>query len=116
MARFKDFGSGVESEKKEPVKFKIHGEEFECVPALQGKTFLDLITKSASEDAAIASSVTMEFLESVLLDESLERFNSLIANKEKIVSLETLTEIVGWLIEEYTERPLAQREGSQTGE
>jgi hypothetical protein len=116
MARFKDFGSGNSSKTSEPVVFKLHGEEFKCLPELQGKTFLDMVSNSASEDPAVSSAVTMGFFEAVLFEESLERFNALISDKEKIVSLETLTDIVGWLIEEYTERPLAQQEDSSTGD
>lgn len=116
MARFKDFGSGTSSKNSEPIVFKLHGEEFKCLPELQGKTFLDMVTSSASEDPAVSSAVTMNFFQSVLFEESLERFNALISDKEKIVSLDTLTEIVSWLIEEYTERPLVQQEDSSTGD
>lgn len=111
MARFKDFGSGASTEgSKEPVVFKIYGEQFTCIPTLQGKTLLDLISDSGSDDPAKSSATTIKFFESVLTDESLEKFNALINSKDKIVSIETLTEITTWLIEEYTDRPLEQSE------
>jgi hypothetical protein len=116
MARFKDFGSGDSSKSLEPIMFKLHGEEFKCLPELQGKTFLDMVSNSASEDPVVSSAVTLDFFKAVLFEESLERFNQLLENKEKIVSLETLTSVVGWLIEEYTERPLEQPEVSSTGD
>ena len=113
MARFKDFGSGSASEElREPVVFKIHEEEFKCIPVLQGKTLLDLIADSSSDDPAKSSATTIKFFEAVLTNESLERFNKLINGKDKIVSIETLTDITSWLIEEYTERPLEQSEAS----
>ena len=34
--RFKDFGAGS-AVTDTPVSFKLHGEDFECYPALQGK-------------------------------------------------------------------------------
>jgi hypothetical protein len=44
------------------------------------------------------------------MDESYERFQALLVHKEKIVTVDALAEITGWLIEEYTERPLEQPE------
>jgi hypothetical protein len=113
MARFKDFGSDVSPEgKSEPIVFKVHGEEFKCIPVMQGKTLLDLIADSSSDDPAKSSATTIKFFEAVLTDESLERFSLLINSKDKIVSIDTLTDITSWLIEEYTERPLEQSEAS----
>jgi hypothetical protein len=43
MPRFKDFGSGAELAPVEPLSFKLHGEEFKCLPRLQGKVFLEFI-------------------------------------------------------------------------
>jgi hypothetical protein len=51
-----------------------------------------------------------EFFEKVLVDESLERFNALTVDKDKVVSVTTLAEIVSWLISEYTDRPNQQPE------
>jgi hypothetical protein len=43
-------------------------------------------------------------------EESYLRFEDLLQDKEKIVSVETLSEIVAWLIEEYGNRPEEQPE------
>lgn len=104
MARFKDFGGSVDSN-AEPVKFKLHGEEFVCVKQLQGKVLLELVADSGSDDAAKTAAVMTKFFETVLLDESYERFDALLNDKEKIVPVETLAEITSWLIEEYADRP-----------
>jgi hypothetical protein len=111
MARFKDFGSGAATE-SEPIIFKLHGEEFTCIPSIQGKVLLEIVSDSASEDVAKSSAVTLRFFRSVLTTESLLRFDSLMDSKDKVVSLETLTDITSWLIEEYTNRPEAQPEAS----
>lgn len=109
MTRFKDFGSGS-SEEKAPISFKIYEEEFHCVTSIQGKTLLDLVKRSQSEDPIEAAMVMNEFFDKVLLDESLERFNALTQDKDRVVSVQTLGEIVAWLISEYTDRPEAQPE------
>ena len=104
MARFKDFGGSVDSN-AEPVKFKLFNEEFICVKQLQGKVLLDLVAESGSEDPSKTAAVMTKFFKTVLLDESYERFDALLNDKEKIVPVETLAEITSWLIEEYSDRP-----------
>jgi hypothetical protein len=105
MTKFRDFGSGKSTGEKEPVTFKIHGEEFSCREELQGKTLLDLVARSSSEDASEAAKTISNFFENVLLEESYKRFNTLLTHPDKIVSVETLAEISGWLVEVYAGRP-----------
>jgi hypothetical protein len=105
MTKYRDFGSGKSTGEVEPVTFKIHGEEFSCRPELQGKALLDLVAQSSSEDPAQAAKTIGNFFKNVLLDESYSRFNSLLTSPDKIVSVETLAEISGWLVEVYAGRP-----------
>jgi hypothetical protein len=103
--RFKDFGSGTDTATSEPISFMIHGEEFHCVPALQGKALLGFVAESQSADPATQAAVIEKFFDKVLLEESLARFTALQDSKDKIVSVETLSEILGWVVEQYTVRP-----------
>lgn len=112
MAKFKDFGVGKEIGEKEPVSFKLYDEEFFGVKQIQGKVLLDLIAKSNSEDSAVSAQIISGFFEHVLTDESFKRFETLLTSKEKVVAVETLSEIVGWLIGEYSDRPEEQPENS----
>jgi hypothetical protein len=109
MTKFRDFGSG-NTEDREPVSFKLHGEDFHCVKALQGKVLLDLISRSSSDNPADQAQVVDEFFNKVLEDESLGRFNLLLEDKQRIVTTETLAEITAWLIEQYADRPNQQPE------
>lgn len=109
MAKFKDFG-GKSEQDLEPVSFKIWDEEFHCVKVMQGKVMLDMVAKSGSDDPSESAGLISKFFSQVLLDESLERFNALLEDKDKIVTVDTLAEIVSWLTEQYTNRP---SEGSQ---
>lgn len=111
-SRYKDFGAGTPVEDKEPIVFKLHDEEFTAIPTIQGKVLMDLVSKSQSEDPVEAMNVVSTFFEKVLVDESLERFNALLEDKERIVAMETLGEIISWLIEEYSGRPNQQPEES----
>jgi hypothetical protein len=109
MAKFKDFGS-PDVGSKEPVSFKIFDEEFLCVSSLPGKILLDLVGRSNSKESSDQASMITDFFTSVLLDESLERFNKLIVDKERVVTTETLADITGWLVEQYGDRPNQQPE------
>lgn len=109
MTRFKDFGSG-DAKVTEPLSFKLYEEEFHCLPQVQGKLLLDLVSDSSDGDAVKSAAVIDKFFRYVLTDESYERFEKMLTGKETIVSVETLAEITGWLVEEYTNRPEEQPE------
>lgn len=110
-SRYKDFGAGNSGE-KEPIVFKLHGEEFTCIPTIQGKTLMNLVSRSQSEDPTETMAVVETFFNKVLVDESLERFNNLLDDKDRIVSMDTLGEVITWLVEEYSARPNPQPEVS----
>lgn len=113
--RFKDFGDDNKVVKS-PLSFKLYGEEFHCVPAIQGKVLLDIVKKASNpDDPAGAAAVIDEFFSSVLQPDSLEKFNNLLADPEKIVTVETLSEITGWLVSEYSERPTKGPDLSSNG-
>lgn len=107
--RFKDFGAG-NSATAEPISFKLYDEEFEARPQIQGKVLINLVKKSRSDDPAIAADLVVEFFEHALTPESLVRFNALLDDPDRVVDVETLGEITGWLVEEYTNRPESLRE------
>lgn len=115
--RFKDFGSGAGEVDKSPLSFKLYDEEFHCRPALQGKVLLDMVSGTSGDETGMeAAKVVNDFFGFVLQEESLERFNVLLEDPDKIVTVETLAEITGWLVEEYTGRPTQQPEPSLSGQ
>jgi RNase adaptor protein for sRNA GlmZ degradation len=109
MAKFRDFGSPA-VENRETISFKLFDEEFFCVGAMPGKVLLDLVSKSGSDSASDQAAVITDFFSSVLVEESLLRFNELVVDKDRVVTTETLGEITGWLIEQYSARPEEQPE------
>jgi hypothetical protein len=114
-ARFKDFGTGG-TQNTEPILFKLHGEDFECVKNLQGNALLSLVAKAGSGNATDAADTVKDIFSKALLPESYERFLKLIDDKEKIVTVETLGEITAWLVEQYSGRPMQGPEQSQSGQ
>lgn len=116
MSRFKDFGAPVDIESIEPLKFKLYDEEFVCYPEIQGKVVLELAALSESDNNSESASALLKFFSRVMLPESHARFEALTADPLKIVSVTTLSEIIQWLVEEYTARPTTGPEHSLTGE
>lgn len=116
MAKFKDFGSGIDTSTAEPISFKIYDEEFYCVPALQGKVLLGFVSASNSEDPSKQAKIIEDFFNYVLTEESETRFNALQETKDKIVSVELLGDIIAWVVEQYTDRPEEQPGDSSAGQ
>ncbi len=114
-ARFKDFGAGGDAI-TEPLFFKLHGQEFQCKPSLQGKVLLDMVATASSTDQAAATKVVIDFFNAVLLPESKIAFDALLETPDKIVTVETLGEITGWIVEQYSSRPTQGPEQSQSGQ
>ena len=116
MAKFKDFGT-PNFDDADPVSFKIFDETFVCRPQIPGKTMLDLASKTSDEEnPGEAGKVIEKFFSTVLVPESLERFNSLCDDPERIVQMQSLMDIIGWLVETYSERPTTRPELSSTGQ
>jgi hypothetical protein len=113
--RFKDFGAGG-NVNTAPLSFKLHGEEFKCRTSIQGKTLLDIVANADSEDGAGIAKTISRFFELTLLPEDYPRFDALLQNPDKIVTVETLGDITSWLVEEYSSRPTQQPEPSSSGQ
>ncbi len=113
--RFKDFGSGGDSN-KEPISFKLHEQEFLCHPALQGKVLLDMASASGSQDASASAKIMYDFFKAAMLEESYTRFLAVLEDPNTIVTVETLGAIAGWLTEQYSGRPILGPEQSVSGQ
>lgn len=105
MTRFKDFGAPDLDANAEPISFKLYDIEFQCVKQIQGRVLLELISSSNADDPIKSTEAINTFFSRVLLPESNDKFNALLEDPEKIVSIDTLGEITAWLVEEYSSRP-----------
>lgn len=113
--RHKDFGAPRADVEVEPLSFSLHGEEFDCHPNVQGAMLLRFIKEADSGDGSRASEALLGLFEKVLEPESFVRFNELWNDNNRIVPIETIGEIAGWLIEEYTARPTKRSSSSSRG-
>ncbi len=101
MARRKDFGT-PQAKDNEPVEFAVFGEVFHCVEEVQGAVLLDLAEVGSEEDSGKQASAIASVFKNILKDESYERFHALTHSKDRIVPLELLTDIMAWLLEQYS--------------
>lgn len=76
---------------------------------------LELISKSDDSKPAETAQMVFNFFERVLQAEDYTRFQALIDSADTIVKMETLGDIVAWLVEEYSNRPMPGPEASSTG-
>lgn len=113
--RFKDFGTGGATT-QEPLEFALHGETFACRPAIQGKFLLSLVAGTDEDDPAAAANTVNQFFSHVLLPEDYIRFEALLDDPDKLVTVETLGEITGWLMEQYAARPTTPPSPSSPGD
>ena len=107
--RHRSFGT-KKTEKLAPITFDVYGEVFEAHPKLQGIVILEYVAAIAGSgdeesNGADAAVMILDFFEKALLPESHERFLALTHDPEKIIEADELTEIVSWLMEQYTDRP-----------
>lgn len=90
-------------EEVEPLFFEIDEERFDAHPVVPGAVILEFASGADGDGTGAAQILT--FFERVLVPESKERFFELIHDTNRVVELELLSDIVGFLVEEYTDRP-----------
>lgn len=116
MARHKDFSGGTKIEDFEPLTFSLNGETFTCVPAIQGTVLLEFVAAADSQDGGAAATALYQFFKDCMSASEYERFDRVLKNPEVIIDMETIGEIAGWLVEEYTQRPTRQPATSASGQ
>jgi hypothetical protein len=116
VTRYRNFGSPAQSD--EVVVFDLFGEQYKCKAALQGRVLIELVSRADQDNTAEAAAAVLHFFDVVMDDESRERFNELTQSEDRVVSLETLTEIMEWLVQQYAggERPTEPSPDSSPGE
>lgn len=113
--RHRDFSVASETRKKQPVTFTLEGQEFECVEEAPAAALTDFLGDVAGDHVGRSAAALVSFITSVLIDEDVPRFLDLVHSKETIIPIETVGEIVTWLVEEYSGRPTVRPSRSRGG-
>jgi hypothetical protein len=86
------------------IGFVLGETEYVCKPDIQGAVILDFIA-AAENGGGGAAAKLLPFFDKVLSPDDLDKFHTQIDSPDEIIEIETLSDIVGHLIEQYTERP-----------
>jgi hypothetical protein len=104
-SRHKDFGAPVNQDELEPVSFDLYGDTFNCYKQIHGVTLLRFVKEATSEDGARATEAMLGIFQRVMPDDEYARFEKLCEDPDTVVPVDTLGEIIGWLVEVYSDRP-----------
>ena len=96
------------------IGFVLGETEYQCKAEVQGAVILDFIAAADAGTGAAAAKI-VPFFDHVLPKAELEKFKAQIESEDEIIEIETLSDIVGYLIEEYTERPTPASTPSDAG-
>lgn len=100
-ARHRSFSAKKQADKG-PLTFDLEGQKFEAHRQVPGAVLLDFMA-SAGEDGAGAAGAILPFFEDALIEEDYQRFAKLIKDPDVLIDMETLMEIIAYLIEEYAD-------------
>lgn len=100
--RFKDFGRPVKQDELEPLSFSLYGQTFECYKQIHGVTLLRFVKEANSDDGSRATDAMLEIFKRVMPSEEYGRFEELCNDPDTVVPVDTLGEIIGFLIEAYS--------------
>lgn len=106
--KIKSFGTPKEGESieaAEPIVFELAGEEFEAYGDVSGAVLLDFISNYGSDNGSDTAKAILNYLKDSMDAENYKRFQALIRDPKKLIKIETLSEVVGYLMEERSSRP-----------
>ncbi len=109
---------------REPVEFELQGRNlkgeiiepvsFRCLEEVQGTVLTDMIKGLQAGEVFAAIEVT-EFIRHCLPEDELKRFNALTGGKETVVQLNVLGDVMMYLVQEYSNRPIEAPSHSPNG-
>lgn len=84
----------------EPIEFELEGETFEAYGQVPGTVLLEFIEASSKEDSSGTAGAILGYLKSSMNKENFAKFDKLTRDPEVLIELNTLADIVKYLIEE----------------
>jgi hypothetical protein len=108
-------------EQKPPIRFRLYGDVLEAAPELPAGTLLDFIGladqfQGADEATSVSKlGLITDLFDKVLLPKSAEVFRERMRDLERPIGINTVAELLPWLLDQYTGRPLVPSAPSSGG-
>ena len=93
---------------QDPIELEIDDNVFQCQRNIPGIVLLDFMGNIDEDEPSTMAKALNELIFSCLEEHERERFKTYISDPENGVDIEALSEIAGWLAEQYTGRPTTQ--------
>lgn len=111
----KSFGSNVPAEIA-GLEVEFCGKSFKVRPRMSGLSLLRVIAAMEGEDEGAAANAMTYFLELAFLTEDREEAMETLANGEPPLELDQLSDLIQWLIGEYTGNSTDPSQSSTSGQ
>ncbi|UDL16776.1 tail assembly chaperone [Arthrobacter phage Atuin] len=99
--------SAKEEAPVEPIVFELAGTEIEAYGEVSGAVLLDFIANSNGDNSGDTAKAILAYLKDSMDAENFTKFDSIIRDPKTLIKIETLSEIVAYLVEERASRPTA---------
>jgi hypothetical protein len=103
--RFKDFGDALRASSLPPLYFDLCGKRFHCVPAMQSRKLMKFVKRAEGSEGASAGEVIHDFMDSCIVADDQDAWSALMDSDEFIIDVQLISDIVTWLITQYSSRP-----------
>jgi hypothetical protein len=104
--KIKSFVSETEETPVEPIEFElVKGETFEAYGEVSGAVTLEFIAATSGETSGETAKGLLAYLKASMDEENYKRFDTIIKSPDHKISIEKLSNIVAFLIEERASRP-----------
>jgi len=104
--KIKSFVSETEEAPVEPIEFElIKGETLEAYGDVSGAVTLEFIAATSGDNSAGVAKGLLDYLKASMDEENFKRFDTIIKSPDHKISIEKLSNIVAYLVEERSSRP-----------
>ena len=113
--RRKKFSTYTDKGSDDVVILDINDREFKCKSRIPGIVLMRWVSKLDMEDPAAAAGAVEELLRAAIAPDDQDDFFEYVEDPANNVDLQTLSQMAGWLVEQFTGNPTQQSSDSSPG-
>lgn len=104
----RDFDKEIDKETPErvdPIQFKLFGRKWDCRDDANGKLLMDRAADMESDSLELQRDGVVGIFQMIVVTDQIEELLDYLDDPDTKIQLAKLVEIIGWLVEQYGERP-----------